>query len=179
MFTDCLADQGQALTTSPRALGIRVTSVMDDHLLKANRTIVKRVPRIWRDNAYRQVAATCVDLPVGVAYRASAKLGVDFARDNREIIEGIDVIPEFNEVRELIAVAIQNASALQRKVFTTPLLTEANKRRNTYQFTKKNPRCQRGGVRGAANQNTSPKRSMAENQTMLQRRSRGFALKPC
>ena len=38
----------------------------------------------------------------------------------------------------------------QRKVFTTPLLTEANKRRNTKQFTKKKPRCQRGGVRGTA-----------------------------
>ena len=37
---------------------------------------------------------------------------------------------------------------VQRTVFTTPLLTEANKRRNTKQFTKKKPRCQRGGVRG-------------------------------
>ena len=32
---------------------------------------------------------------------------------------------------------------IRRKVFTTPLLTEANQRRNT----KQNPRCQRGGVR--------------------------------
>ena len=52
---------------------------------------------------------------------------------------------------------MQNVSALQRKVFTTPLLTEANKRRNTNQFTKKKPHCQRGGVRGVANQNTSSK----------------------
>ena len=39
---------------------------------------------------------------------------------------------------------------VQREGFTTPLLTEANKRRNTKQFTKKKPRCQRGGVRGVA-----------------------------
>ena len=45
----------------------------------------------------------------------------------------------------------------QQIVFTTPLLAEANKRRNTKQFTKKKPRCQRGRVRGMGNQNTSPK----------------------
>ena len=48
---------------------------------------------------------------------------------------------------------------VQRKVFTTPLLTEANKRRNTKQFTKKNPRCERGGVRGVANQNARTERT--------------------
>jgi hypothetical protein len=120
MFTDRLADQSRTLTTRPRALGICVAAVMVDHILKANRPIVKSVPRIWRENPYRQVAATIVDLPVGIANGASAKFSIDVARDNREIIEGVDVVPEFNEVRELIAVAIQNASALQRKVFTTP-----------------------------------------------------------
>ena len=49
-------------------------------------------------------------------------------------------------------------ASAQRKVFTTPLLAEANKRRNTKQFTKKKSHCQRGGVRGDANQNTSSKR---------------------
>jgi hypothetical protein len=39
----------------------------------------------------------------------------------------------------------------QRTVFTTPLLTEVNKRRNTNQFTKEKPPCQRVGVRGSAN----------------------------
>ena len=47
---------------------------------------------------------------------------------------------------------------VQRKVFTTPLLTEANKRRNCRKFTKKKSRCQRGGVRGAANQNATTER---------------------
>ncbi len=51
----------------------------------------------------------------------------------------------------------------QRKVLTTPLLTEANKRRNT-QFTKKNLRCQRGGVRGAANQIMSPDRATLQTK---------------
>ena len=54
----------------------------------------------------------------------------------------------------------------QRKVFTTPLLTEANKHRDTQQFTKKNPRCQRGGVRGVANQNTSSKRAMRQTKRL-------------
>ena len=48
---------------------------------------------------------------------------------------------------------------MQRKVFTTPLLSEANKRRNCNQFTKKNSRCQRGGVRGVANQNATTERT--------------------
>ena len=39
------------------------------------------------------------------------------------------------------------AEVVQRKVFAIPLLTEAKMRRNTNQFTKKNPRCQSGGVR--------------------------------
>jgi len=52
----------------------------------------------------------------------------------------------------------------QRKVFTTPLLTEVKKRRNTNQFTKKKSRCQRGGVRGMANQNTSPKRATLQTK---------------
>ena len=175
MFTDCLADQSRALTAGPRALGIRVTSVMGDHVLKANRTIVKRVPRIWRDNTYRQVAATSVDLPVGVTYWASAKLGIDVARDNREIIEGIDVLPEFNEVRELIAVAIQNASALQRKVFTTPHSHRSQKSshyKTVYQKETALPkrRCPRHGkpkyVTEAYN---------VANQVNLQGRSLGFA----
>ena len=35
----------------------------------------------------------------------------------------------------------------QRKVFNTPLLTEANRRRNTKTvYQKRRPRCQRGGV---------------------------------
>ena len=38
-------------------------------------------------------------------------------------------------------------------------LTEGKKRRNTKQFTKKNPRCQRGGVRGVANQDTTTERT--------------------
>ena len=55
-----------------------------------------------------------------------------------------------------------------KKVSTTPLLSEAKKRRSAKQFTKTNPRCQRGGVRGVANQNMSPKAVDAENQTTLQ-----------
>ena len=47
----------------------------------------------------------------------------------------------------------------QRKVFTTPLLSEAKKRRNCEQFTKKKSRCQIGGVRGVANRAASPKRA--------------------
>ena len=93
---------------------------MVDHVLKANWSIVKSVPRAWRDDTYCQVAAPSVDLPVHITNGASAKFGIDVARNDREIIEGVDVVPEFDEVRHLIAVAIQNASALQRKVFTTP-----------------------------------------------------------
>jgi hypothetical protein len=48
---------------------------------------------------------------------------------------------------------------VQRKVFTTPLLTEAYKRRKSKQFTKKKTRCQRGGVRGVANQNATTERT--------------------
>ena len=47
----------------------------------------------------------------------------------------------------------------QRKVFTTPLLSEAKSDRNTEQFTKKKSRCQRGGVRGVANQNATTERT--------------------
>ena len=47
----------------------------------------------------------------------------------------------------------------QRKVFTTPLLSEAKSGRNTEQFTKKKSRCQRGGVRGVANQNVTTERT--------------------
>ena len=54
--------------------------------------------------------------------------------------------------------------AAQRKVFTTPLLAEANKRRNTKQFTKKKSRCQRGGVRGVANQNATTERTNQETE---------------
>ena len=39
------------------------------------------------------------------------------------------------------------------------ILTEGKKHRNTYQFTKKKPRCQRGGVRGVANQHATTERS--------------------
>ena len=49
--------------------------------------------------------------------------------------------------------------AAQRKVFTTPLLSEAKSHRNVHQFTKKNSRCQRGGVRGVANQNATTERT--------------------
>ena len=44
-------------------------------------------------------------------------------------------------------------------VFTTPLLSEAKSGRNTEQFTKKKSRCQRGGVRGVANQNVTTERT--------------------
>ena len=57
-----------------------------------------------------------------------------------------------------------NSVAAQRKVFTTPLLAEANKRRNTKQFTKKNPRCQRGGVRGVANQHATTERTNLQTE---------------
>ena len=67
------------------------------------------------------------------------------------------------------------ASDRQRKVFTTPLLSEVKKRRNTKQFTKKKPRCHRGGVHGVANQNATTERTNVANRTMLQRRSRGSA----
>ena len=63
----------------------------------------------------------------------------------------------------------------QRKVFTTPLLSEAKSDRNTKQFTKKKSRCQRGGVRGVANHNAATEQTNSVNQTMLQGRSRGLA----
>ena len=66
-------------------------------------------------------------------------------------------------------------NAAQRKVFTTPLLSEANKRRTSKQFTKKNPRCQRGGAHGVANQLATTERKTLANQTMLQGRSRDLA----
>jgi hypothetical protein len=47
----------------------------------------------------------------------------------------------------------------QRKVFTTPLLSEAKSDRNIEEFTKKKSRCQRGGVRGVANQNATTERT--------------------
>ena len=47
---------------------------------------------------------------------------------------------------------VSHSQAAQRKVFTTPLLSEVKKRRNTNQFTKKKSRCQRGGVHRVANQ---------------------------
>ena len=50
------------------------------------------------------------------------------------------------------------SSVRQRKVFTTPLLSEAKSDRNTEQFTKKKSRCQRGSVRGVANQNATTER---------------------
>ena len=53
----------------------------------------------------------------------------------------------------------REAYGIQRKVFTTPLLSEAKSGRNTDQFTKKKSRCQRGGVRGAANQNATTERT--------------------
>ena len=56
----------------------------------------------------------------------------------------------------------------QRKVFTTPLLSEVKSDRNTQQFTKKKSRCQRGGVRGVVNQNATTERTNFANQTMLQ-----------
>ena len=67
------------------------------------------------------------------------------------------------------------AEVVQRKVFTTPLLSEAKSDRNSEQFTKKKSRCQRGGVRGVANQNATTERTNPANQMMLQRRSRGLA----
>ena len=48
---------------------------------------------------------------------------------------------------------------MQRKVFTTPLLTEAKSDRNYEQFTKTKRRCQRGGVRGVANQDATTERT--------------------
>ena len=62
-----------------------------------------------------------------------------------------------------------NCSSGQRKVFTTPFLAEINKHRNTNQFIKKKPPCQRGGVRDVANKNISSKRSNVANQATLQR----------
>ena len=44
----------------------------------------------------------------------------------------------------------------------TPLLSEAKKRRNTKQFTKKKPRYHRGGVRGVANQNATSERMIQQ-----------------
>ena len=52
----------------------------------------------------------------------------------------------------------------QRKVFTTPLLTEAKSDRNTEQFTKKKSRCQRGGVRGFAYQNATTERTTLQTK---------------
>ena len=77
--------------------------------------------------------------------------------------ESVDVSADFgNGPRH------QTICVPQRKVFTTPLLVEANKRRNTKQFTRMKPRCQRGGVRGVANQNTPSKRTNVANQLTLQ-----------
>ena len=44
----------------------------------------------------------------------------------------------------------------QRKVFTTPLLTEAKSDRNAKQFTKKKSRCQKAVFTAALEQNNSP-----------------------
>ena len=52
----------------------------------------------------------------------------------------------------------------QRKVFTTPLLSEAKSYRNTEQFTKKKSRCQRGGVRGVANQYATTERTNPQTE---------------
>ena len=58
----------------------------------------------------------------------------------------------------------QKTSGGQRKVFTTPLLSEAKSHRNTNQFTKKKSRCQRGGVRGVANQNATTERTILQTK---------------
>ena len=63
-----------------------------------------------------------------------------------------------------VRVVSQLIAVEQRKFFTTPLLSEANKRRNCNQFTKKNSRCQRGGVRGVANQNATPERTSRQTK---------------
>ena len=55
--------------------------------------------------------------------------------------------------------SFQETCVTQRKVFTTPLLSEVKSDRNTDQFTKKKSRCQRGGVRGVANQNATKERT--------------------
>ena len=47
-------------------------------------------------------------------------------------------------------------------VFTTPLLTEVKSDRNCNQFTKNKSRCQRGGVRGIANQNATTERMILQ-----------------
>ena len=58
-----------------------------------------------------------------------------------------------------VGLTLDYARVVQRKVFTTPLLSEAKSDRNTQQFTKKKSRCQRGGVRGVANQNAITERT--------------------
>jgi len=63
---------------------------------------------------------------------------------------------QFKVVTVLLHVAISQV-VRQRKVSTTPLLAEANKRRNTKRFTKTKPHCQRSGVRGNASQTTKPR----------------------
>ena len=71
--------------------------------------------------------------------------------DIRAVIES----PRNNRIDAQTGQTFEKSSGGQRNVFTTPLLTEANKRRNIKEFTKKNRRCQRVGVRGAAKQNKS------------------------
>jgi hypothetical protein len=53
---------------------------------------------------------------------------------------------------------VANGRLLRRR------FSEANNRRNYKQFTKKKSRCQRGGVRGAANQNATTERTNLQTE---------------
>ena len=103
---------------------------------------------------------------VSKAYNAKTDGG---PKEKQEPVAGCESVEGQKKCQRRKEYAVFHSLAdRKRKGFTTPLLAEANKRRNAQQFTKKKPRCQRGGARGAANQNVSPKAVDAANQTTLQ-----------
>ena len=100
-----------------------------------------------------------------------------FARHVRKEVRAINVshAPSITEelvlsrlrrigVGERFFVEVFGHWVAQRKVFTTPLLSEAKSDRNCEQFTKKKSRCQRGGVRGVANQNATTERTNLQTE---------------
>jgi hypothetical protein len=80
------------------------------------------------------------------------------------VLRDVDAIADVGDARECSSHESPAVCAAQRKVFTTPLLSEAQSDRNTEQFTKKKSRCQRGGVRGVANQNAATERTILQTK---------------
>ena len=87
-------------------------------------------------------ASLVIRLSESIFQFSSSTLRVDFSR-----------LEEACYFKAILKLRRSGTLAPYRKVFTTPLLTEANKRHSSKQFTNKKPRCQRGGVRRVVNQN--------------------------